>query len=30
MEEFKDQLPSEDVAKMKEKIQEVRFGDSDQ
>merc|ERR1711963_802411 len=24
MEEFKDQLPSEDVAKMKEKIQEVR------
>ena len=30
MEEFKDQLPSEDVAKMKEKIQEVRFGYSDQ
>ena len=24
MDEFKDQLPSEDVAKMKEKIQEVR------
>ena len=24
MDEFKDQLPSEDVAKMKEKVQEVR------